>query len=131
MHRRKLLLFVLLLTGCGGDKLQNPQELLPESSGSWKRSQVASPASVPAAAETLSPVSSAEAVYTDKGRIRVRVLQFKNETVAFELQQKWRQADGVATYKGPYFFIGQAVEGATSQDVMQLVSSIRQSAAVK
>jgi hypothetical protein len=35
----------------------------------------------------------------------------RSEPSAFEMLQKWRQTDGLATYKGPYFFIAQAEDG--------------------
>jgi hypothetical protein len=50
----------------------------------------------------------------------------KAETSAFELIQKWRQQDGLASYKGPYFFIARP-EGATQPQTAAFLQALQQS----
>ena len=45
------------------------------------------------------------AVYKTNSEIRLKVFEMSGETGAFELIQKWRQSDGLAIYKGPYFVV--------------------------
>jgi hypothetical protein len=106
----------------------SPADLLVSETTGWKRGDVKVPAEVPAAAESLGVVSSAEAVYAGAGRVRVRVLQMKAETVAFEMMQKWRHTDGLGAYKGPYFFIAQGEAGSAPQSVMELLGVLQKGA---
>ncbi len=129
MHRRNVLLIPVLLSACG-KPARDIRELLPAEAGDWKRGEVTTPA--PQIAETAASLgvdASAEALYTGQGRIRVRVLRMKAETVAFELRQKWRQSDGLGAYQGPYFFAAQAEEGATQDSVMQVLGLLQKAAA--
>jgi hypothetical protein len=48
------------------------------------------------------------AVYRGNGSIQVRIYEMGAEASAFELIQKWRQADGAAFYKGRYFVVADS-----------------------
>ena len=61
------------------------------------------------------------AVYEGNGSITVRLFEMNVEASAFEMIQKWRQQDGLAMYKGPYFFIatGQGTDQTTLSSFLQ------------
>ena len=125
MNRRSVIFLPLFLAGCTKYG-KGPAEMLPAEPGGWKRGDVKSPAEVPPVAESLGVVASAEALYLGEGRVRVRCLQMKAETVAFELMQKWRpQTDGLGAYKGPYFFIAAGEAGSTRESVMELLGLLQ------
>ncbi|MDZ4800227.1 MAG: hypothetical protein SGI92_18880 [Bryobacteraceae bacterium] len=130
MNRRSLIFLPLFLAACSKSG-KSLEDLLPHELGGWKRGDVTTPAEVPAAAEALGAVGSAGALYLGEGRVRVRVLEMKAETVAFELMQRWRpQTDGLGTYKGRHFFIAQGEAGSTPETVMQLLGLLQKAAAV-
>jgi hypothetical protein len=60
-------------------------------------------------------------VYEGNGSISVRVFEMTVEASAFELIQKWRQHDGLAMYKGRFFFIanGDGPDQATVSSFLQ------------
>jgi hypothetical protein len=57
---------------------------------------------------TQNPKRALLAVYHGNGTIQIRVYGMGVEASAFELIQKWRQADGLAIYKGPYFVVAES-----------------------
>jgi hypothetical protein len=64
----------------------------------------------PAAIRAQGLKRSLVAGYRGNGRIHVRVFEMGGETTAFEMIQKWRQTDGLAFYKGPYFVVGESAD---------------------
>src|SRR3954454_11174617 len=48
------------------------------------------------------------ATYRGGSHIRVRLFEMGSQTSAFEMIQKWRQTDGLAIYKGPYFLVAES-----------------------
>jgi hypothetical protein len=119
MQRRSVVLLSFLLLACGKPG-KTPQDMLPLEVQGWKRGQPTELASLPDGA-----AAGAEALYLGDGRVNVRVLQYANETVAFEKLQQWRQSEGMAAYKGPFFFIAQPLEGATRESTMALLSALK------
>jgi hypothetical protein len=59
----------------------------------------------PAIIRSLGLRQAISAVYEGNGKITVHLFEMNVEASAFELIQKWRQQDGLASYKGPYFFV--------------------------
>ena len=89
-------------------------DVLPSSlAGGWKRGDVFTLSDIPAVVSQLGPEESVQTVYTGPGTVTVRAFRMRAETSAFELIQKWRQSDGLAAYKGAYFFVvtGDAAAG--------------------
>lgn len=129
MDRRSVIFISLFLAACAKSG-KSLSELLPSEPGGWKRGDVKTPAEVPETAQALGVVDSAEALYLGDGRVRVRVLQMKTDTVAFELMQKWRHTDGLGANKGPYFFIAEGQAGSTPQSTMTLLGLLQKNAAL-
>ena len=76
-----------------------------ELAGGWKRGEVSVLSDTPAVVSQLGPEESVQTTYSGPGAVTVRAFRMPAETSAFELIQKWRQSEGLAAYKGPYFFI--------------------------
>jgi hypothetical protein len=89
--------------------------------GGWKRGDVSALSDVPPVVSQLRPEEAAQARYTGPGAVTLRAFRMPAETSAFELIQKWRQSDGLAAYKGAYFFIATG-EGAA--DVLRELQKI-------
>jgi hypothetical protein len=99
------------------------ENVLLAQSGTWRRGDVSKPASIPELVSRLGVEDAAEATYSGAGKVTVHVFRMRAETSAFELMQKWRQQDGVATYKGAYFFVARA-EGADAVAVSGLLRDL-------
>lgn len=128
MRRRTLFAISLAFISCG--KTGKPMDsVLPQQvANGWTRGAITTPASeIPESVTALGLEESAEATYTGPASIRVRVFRMKAETSAFEMIQKWRQTEGLAAYKGPYFFIANgdanpAAVGELLRGLQQAVS---------
>lgn len=92
--------------------------------GVWKRSQVTSLSDIPALISQAGPEESAETTYTGPAIVNVQVFRMRSETSAFELMQKWRQSDGIAGYKGPYFMVARGDQAANI--IRELSKSVSQ-----
>jgi len=110
LSRRKILLSCMLASACS--RAQKPlTAVLPvEVQRAWKLKQTE-----PLPAEEAPPIirglglkRALKALYTGNGEITVSLYEMNVEASAFELIQKWPQQDGLAMYKGPYFFITSA-----------------------
>ena len=86
-------------------------------------------ADVPEAVTALGVDDSAETAYSGPAEVRVRVFRMKAETSAFEMIQKWRQTEGLAAYKGPYFFIVNAPSDVNPAIVGELLRGLQQAVA--
>jgi hypothetical protein len=73
-----------------------------------KRTEALPAEESPAVVRSLGLRQGIKAVYEGNGSITVRLFQMNAEASAFELIQKWRQQDGLALYKGRYFFAAEA-----------------------
>lgn len=67
---------------------------------------------------------SAQTRYTGPGTVQVRAFRMRAETSAFELIQKWRQSDGLAVYKGPFFFVAEQ-ESGNGQHAAQILRALQ------
>jgi hypothetical protein len=70
-----------------------------------KRTEPLSTEESPAVIRSLGLRRAIRAVYEGNGIINIRLFEMSAEASAFELIQKWRQQDGLALYKGSYFFV--------------------------
>ena len=109
MKRRDLLYFVLLISGCGKPERDLKAMLPQQVEGGWTRQDVQPlhPSDLPSDVTGMPWKQAVIARFkgTGNGAINVRVIEFKSEPVAFELMQRWRQSEGLAFYKGPYFVV--------------------------
>jgi hypothetical protein len=93
--------------------------------GQWKRGTLSSVSEIPPVISQLYPEESIQTTYTGgPGTVTLRAFRMPSETSAFELIQKWPQSQGLAAYKGPYFFIASG-DGAADL-LRQLQSSADQ-----
>ena len=104
--------------------------VLPQQvANGWIRGTIATPSSnIPEAVTALGVEDSAETTYTGPASVRVRVFRMKAETSAFEMIQKWRQTEGLAAYRGPYFFIANPSGDASPAIVGELLRGLQQAA---
>ena len=102
--------------------------VLPQQvANGWSRGAISTPASdIPESVTALGIEESAETMYTGPASVRVRVFRMKAETSAFEMIQKWRQTDGLAAYKGPYFFIANSTGDASPVVIGGLLRGLQQ-----
>jgi hypothetical protein len=127
MHRRTLLTAALGVAACRTSSKPLDSVLPQQLAGGWSRGDVQSPAGdTPVIVTELRPANSAEATYTGPSSVRRRVFEMKSETSAFDLIQKWRQADGLAAYKGPYFLIANGRADATPTVITDLLRKLQQ-----
>jgi hypothetical protein len=127
MERRELLLAVVALTSCGKQPRSFENVLPKQVAGEWGRGDLVPLTEVPEPVSQLGLDSAAEATYKGSGVVRVRVFRMRAETSAFELMQKWRQSDGIAAYKGPFFFVATP-QGTDPQAVGALLRALQQAA---
>jgi hypothetical protein len=109
-ERRRIIVLFTLLAGCRRPS-KSLTEILPgQVQRAWilKRTQALAAEESPAIVRALGLRQAIRAVYEGNGSIAVRLFEMNAETSAFELIQKWRQQDGLALYKGPYFFAAEA-----------------------
>lgn len=79
---------------------------------------------VPDLVRSLGLDRALEARYEGNGFIRVSLYRMKVETSAFELIQKWRQSEGLAVYKGPYFVVAKG-DGPDRATVASFLQALR------
>jgi hypothetical protein len=95
--------------GCGHGE-RDLKTMLPQSvDGGWSRQDVQplDASDLPADVTGMPWKQAVIARYAGggTGAVNVRLIEFKGEAVAFELMQRWRQSEGLAFYKGPYFIV--------------------------
>jgi hypothetical protein len=108
MQRRFFLTVLLLITACSRAKEQSLTRALPvQVERSWvlKETRNLAAEDAPPLVRSLGLQRALTAVYKTNSEIRLKVFEMSGETGAFELIQKWRQSDGLAIYKGPYFVV--------------------------
>ncbi len=100
-------LVLLLLAGCkrGSEELKDVLPVEVQRIWTLKQTTNLSPGEVPELVRSLGLRRALEARYEGNGRIDVKVFEMNVDASAFELMQKWRQQDGLAVYKGPYFLV--------------------------
>jgi hypothetical protein len=86
-----------------------------------KRTEALPAEESPAIIRSLGLRQAIKAVYEGNGEITIRVFEMKVEASAFELIQKWRQQDGLAMYKGAFFFVadGKGTDQGTLSSFLQ------------
>ena len=122
MTRRNLMWVSLCVIGCSRSK-KRIEEALPQQVGTWRRGDVSKVAQQPEVVSNLGVEDAAQATYSGAGNVTVQVFRMRAETSAFELMQKWRQQDGIATYKGSYFFVARS-EGADNVAVLAFLRDL-------
>ena len=127
MQRRDLLLSAMAMMSCEKAPRSFDQVLPRQAAGVWQRGEVLPLSQLPEPISRLGVQEAAETTYKGAGVVTVRAFRMKAETSAFELMQKWRPADGMAVYKGPYFFVA-IPQGTDPQAVGALLRALQQSA---
>ena len=108
MNRRLFFIVLSLTAACTRSKEQSLTQTLPvQVERSWvlKETRNLTPEEAPPLVRSLGLRRALTAVYRTNSEIRLQVFEMASETGAFELIQKWRQSDGLAIYKGPYFVV--------------------------
>ena len=123
LTRRNFLVSFALATGCTRPAKSLKDALPGQVQRAWilKKTEVLPSEEAPAMIRSLGLRQAIRAVYEGNGSITVRMFEMNVEASAFELIQKWRQRDGLALYKGPYFFVaqGEGVDQATLSSFLQ------------
>ena len=111
LTRRNLLTFFVFATACTRTPKSLKEALPVQVQRAWilKRTQPLPAEEAPALIRSLGLRQAIKGTYEGNGNITVRLFEMNVEVSAFELIQKWRQQDGLAMYKGPYFFVAQGV----------------------
>ena len=125
MERRNLLLSILSLFSCAKPPKDLSQVLPQRAARSWERSAVNRISEIPPTVSTLGVADAAETTYKGAGVVTVRVFRMKAETSAFELMQKWSPTQGIAAYRGTYFFVGTP-QGTDPQSVASLLRALQE-----
>ena len=121
MRTSTVIVALLLLAGCA-KKAGELKDVLPvEVQRTWtlKRTK---PVQAPALVTGLGLQDGIEAHYEGNGAINVQLYEMRVEASAFELIQKWRQADGLAINAGKYFIIATPegpVDAPTTSSFLQ------------
>jgi hypothetical protein len=108
--RRNLLTLIAFTSACMRPS-KTLREILPgQVQRAWilKKTDALPTEESPAMIRSLGLRQAIKAVYEGNGSISIRLYEMNVEASAFELIQKWRQQDGLAMYKGPYFFVAEA-----------------------
>ncbi len=127
LTRRNLLAFSALATACTRTPKSLTEALPVQVQRAWilKRTQPLPVEEAPALIRSLGLRQAIRAVYEGNGSVTVRMFEMNVETSAFELIQKWRQQDGLAMYKGPYFFVAQG-EGTDQATLSAFLQAFQQ-----
>jgi len=123
LTRQKFLLLAVLGTACTRPARALKDMLPGQVQRAWilKHTQALPAEEAPAMIRSLGLRQGIKAVYEGNGSITIRLFEMNAEASAFEMIQKWRQQDGLALYRGPYFFIaaGQGTDQATLSSFLQ------------
>jgi hypothetical protein len=123
LNRRSILLLFTLSAACTRPS-KALKDLLPNQvQRAWilKRTEALPAEESPAIIRSLGLRQAIRASYEGNGEITVKLFEMNVEASAFELIQKWRQQDGLAMYKGPFFFVaeGKVADQATLSSFLQ------------
>ncbi|MBC7924172.1 MAG: hypothetical protein H7039_00795 [Bryobacteraceae bacterium] len=125
MTRRSVIGAAFSLAACSPTRRTFDQVLPLQLEGTtWRRGDLKLGPAIPEQVQQLGVVDASEATYLGQGSVRVRVFRMKAETSAFELMQKWRQVDGLAAYKGQYFFVAEG-SGTSRDAVLEVLSALQ------
>ncbi|MBC8167236.1 MAG: hypothetical protein H7Y20_15370 [Bryobacteraceae bacterium] len=124
MNRKIAIFCLIMLVSCTKPARSFEEILPPQIEGGWARGKLEKSGTLPALIAQAGPSDTAEALYAGSGTIRIRVYRLKSETSAFELMQKWRQTDGMAVYKGAYFFVANG-DGVSPSAIMALLAELQ------
>jgi hypothetical protein len=127
LQRRRIIVLLTLIAACARPS-KTLKEILPgQVQRAWilKRTEALPSEESPAVVRSLGLRQAIRAVYEGNGSITVRLFQMNTETSAFELIQKWRQQDGLALYKGSYFFVAEA-KGADQATVSSFLQAFQE-----
>jgi hypothetical protein len=117
MQRRNAIVLCAFIVSCGGARKPLAEVLPAELPGGLKRGDVRPLTDIPSVIAQLGVEESAQTTYAGTA---LRIFRMKADTSAFELIQKWRQSEGLAAYKGPYFFVAN---GERAADVLRALQS--------
>ena len=117
MQRRKALMLCAFIVSCSGARKPLAEVLPADLPGGLKRGEVRPLTDVPSVIAQLGVEESAQTTYAGT---ELRIFRMKADTSAFEVIQKWRQTEGLAAYKGPYFFVAN---GERAADVLRALQS--------
>lgn len=111
MRTLVLIILVSFLAACSGQDKPLTGVLPPQVQHAWtlKDTSDMAESQAPAVVRELGLKRALEANYEGNGRIRLLLFEMNSQTGAFELIQKWRQQEGLAAYKGPYFMVANGV----------------------
>lgn len=120
MTRLIMLIGATLLAGCGGTG-QSLEKTVPATIDGWSRTQIAPlpAADAPDLVRQLGLDEAVSATYTGPSAVSLKIFKMKGQTSAFELIQKWRQSDGLASYNGPYFIVAEPGSGPDTGRLLQ------------
>jgi hypothetical protein len=109
LNRREILVISVLGMSCGRPSQSLKDRLPGQVQRAWilKQTETLPAEEAPAVVRSLGMRQAIKAGYEGNGHITVKVFEMNVEASAFELIQKWRQQDGLAMYKGPYFFVAE------------------------
>jgi hypothetical protein len=124
--RRKITSILLLCAGCTRASKSLAEALPVQVQAAWTlRGSKPLPAEeAPAVVRALGLKQAIHATYEGSGTIHLRVFEMNVEASAFELIQKWRQQDGLALYKGRYFFVAEG-EGPDQSTVASFLQAFK------
>jgi hypothetical protein len=127
MLRRDLLISFIGLAGCGKATKSLAQVVPEEVDGVWQRNDLNPVREIPEVVSQLGFEEGVETTYKGSGIVHVRAFRMRSETSAFELTQKWRPDEGIAAYKGVFFFVAMP-QGSEPQAVATLLRALQQAA---
>ena len=108
LNRRALIFLLVAACSCQRRDSGMPKDLLPvQVQRTWvlRETKTRSNDDAPALVRGLGLKHWMSATYRANGEIQLSVYEMNVEASAFELMQKWRNSDGPAFYKGPYFIV--------------------------
>src|SRR5687767_4307022 len=127
LQRRRIIVLLTLIAACARPS-KTLKEILPgQVQRAWilKRTEALPSEESPAVVRALGLRQAIRAVYEGNGSITIRLFEMNAEASAFELIQKWRQQDGLAMYKGPYFFVTDS-KGPDQATLSSFLQAFRQ-----
>jgi hypothetical protein len=110
LKRRALIFLLVAASSCQRRDSGMPKDLLPvQVRRTWvlRETKTRSNDDAPALIRGLGLKHWMSATYRANGEIQLSVYEMNVEASAFELMQKWRNSDGAAFYKGPYFVVAR------------------------
>jgi hypothetical protein len=109
LNRRALIFLLITAASCKRKDTGIPVGLLPvQVQRTWvlRETRTRSNDDAPALVRGLGLKQWMSATYRANGEIQISVYEMNVEASAFELMQKWRNSDGPAFNRGPYFIQG-------------------------